>query len=183
MSNFFSGFTDLFKSQPEHVQRINPLRSEQEGLYQQWQQAMQGPGAGGATGDAADYYRSLMSGEGAADFEAPLQRQFQEDIMPGIAERFAGMGSGALSSSGFQQQASRAGTDLAERLGSIRAGLRMQGAQGLQGMAQQGMQPVDEMMLRPREGSFFEKFAGAMAPAVGAGAGMAIGGPAGAYFG
>lgn len=164
---------DMLMGTGEQIQRINPLRPEQQRLYQQQQRALSGQGAGGAFGDSADYYRRLLSGGEDAAFEAPLMRQFQEDIMPDIAEQFAGMGSGALSSSGFQQAASRGATDLAERLGSIRAGLRMQGAQGLQSMAMGGLSPIDEMVLRPREPGLIENMASGVGSGFGAGFGLA----------
>lgn len=154
----------FFKAKPERVDRISKLNQSQMPLYEQMQAALQGTGAGGAFGDAADYYRGLLSGEGAAEFEAPLMRQFQEDIMPGIAEQYAGLGSGALSGSGFAQQSSRAATDLAERLGSIRAQLRQQGAQGLSQLGQYGLQPFDEAILRPREPGIFERLLFETAP-------------------
>lgn len=158
--------------QKEEVQRYSPFRGKQEQLFSQLQQALQGQGAGGAFGESADYYRRLLSGDEAGAFEAPLRREFQEDILPGIAEQFAGMGSGALSSSGFQQASTRAGTDLAERLGSLRANLRMQGAQGLSGLAQQGLSTVDEMVFRPRTPGLGEQFATSIAGGVGQGLGQ-----------
>jgi len=169
----------FFKSRPENVQKISPLRREQEGLFSQYQQALQGSGAGGAFGDAADYYRSLLGGGQDEGFERPLMRQFQEDIMPGIAEQFAGIGSGGLSSSGFMQEAGRASTDLAERLGQIRASLRQQGAQGLAGLAQGGLQPIDELLFRPREASGAEKLLTELAGGVGSPLGIGVGRPLG----
>jgi hypothetical protein len=49
--------------------------------------------------------------------EAPYMRQFQQEIMPGIAEQYAG--AGALNSSGFQNAAASAGQSLMERLASL----------------------------------------------------------------
>lgn len=159
--------------QKEKVQQLSPLTGEQQQLFSQLMQAMQGKGAGGAFGDVADYYRGLVGGDSETQqqMEAPLMRQFQEDIMPGIAEQFAGMGAGGLSSSGFEQQASRAATDLGERLGSIRAQLRQQGAQGLSGLAQGGLSPVQETVVRPATGGLL----GGLAQGAGAGLGMAAG--------
>ena len=174
----------FFKSKPERVERVSRLRSgQQEDLFSQQLQAALGPGAGGASGDAADYFRSLLSGEGAEEFEAPLMRQFQEDIMPGIAEQFAGMGAGGLSSGGFAQEAGRAGTDLAERLGAIRAGLRGQGAAGLSGLVQNALSPQDELLFRPRQPGLLESFAGSAAGGIGMGIGTALGGPLGGAIG
>lgn len=165
----------FFKAKPERVQRISSLNQSQQPLYEQMQAALQGQGAGGAFGESADYYRSLLSGEGAADFEAPLQRQFREQTIPDIAEQFAGLGSGALSSGGFANQTRRAATDLAERLGSIRANLRQQGAQGLAQMGQFGLQPFDELLVRPREPGVLEQLATQFASGAGQGVGLGAG--------
>ena len=108
------------------------LAPEQIPLYDQSVNAALNRGAGGAFGDTADYYRNLLS-DNSEDYNAfarPEMRNFNENIIPGLSEQFAGMGSGGLSSSGFRNAAINAGTDLSERLGAIRANLRMQGAQG-----------------------------------------------------
>lgn len=133
LSNFFGT--------PEEHERISTLLPEQQKLFDQLQGAGMGQGAGGAFGDSADYYRNLLS-DNPADmqaFAAPEMRRFNEEIIPGLSEQFAGMGSGGLSSSGFRNAAVNAGTDLSERLGAMRAQLRSQGAQGLQGIGQAGL--------------------------------------------
>lgn len=167
----------FFKSKPEKIERISNLRpGQQEDLFTQYQNAIAGEGAGGAFGDVRDYYSSLLSGGQDSAFEAPLMRQFQEDIMPGIAEQFAGLGAGGLSSGGFAQEAGRASTDLAERIGSMRAQLRQQGAQGLMGFAQGGLNPVDQTLFRPREPSAFESMFGGVVTGLGKGLATSISG-------
>lgn len=110
----------------------------------QYQQALE------QLSELADYYRNIMQpgGEAYQAFSAPMMRQFNEQIMPGIAEQFAGVG--GLSSSGFQQAATGAGAGLAERLAALQAGLQMQGAQGLEGLslnqANLGMLPYEMRM-------------------------------------
>ena len=68
------------------------------------------------------------------NIEAPLQRQFQEETIPGLANRFASMGSGgALGSTGFRNQLAREGSNLSTNLAALRTGLQQQGVnQGLQ---------------------------------------------------
>lgn len=51
--------------------------------------------------------------------EAPAMRQFQEEIVPGVAERFSGMG--AQSSSAFNQTMGQQAGSLAERLAAMKA--------------------------------------------------------------
>lgn len=149
---FLKELGKLFKGKPGRYEQRSTLGPEQQGLYQQMQSALQGRGAGGAFGDVADYYRNLLSNENA-DFDAfaaPEMRRFREEIIPGLSEQFAGMGSGGLTSSGFRNAAVSAGTDLSERLGAIRAQLRQQGAQGLAGLGQFGLSPqFQENIYRP----------------------------------
>lgn len=149
------------------------LGKEQQPLYQQLLQAGQGQGAGGAFGQSADYFRDLLSDnpEDMQAFGAPEMRQFNEQTIPGLAEQFAGMGSGGLSSSGFRNAAVGAGADLGERLGSIRANLRQQGAQGLQGIGQAGLGTYNENIHMPARPGFFQ----GMAPGAGQAATMYAG--------
>ena len=172
----------FFKSKPEKIERISKLRPDQENLFSQYLQALGGQGAGGAFGDVADYYRGLMSGQSSEAFEAPLMRQFQEDIMPSIAEQFAGLGAGGLSSGGFAQETGRAATDLSERLAQLRASLRSQGAQGLQGLTGQAFGQMDETLFRPRQPGVLESFGTAAAGGIGKGLGTALGGPLSSLF-
>lgn len=134
---------------PEVRENVSTLRPEQEALYQQLQKAGMEEGAGGAWGDSADYYRGLLSDDSAdyQAFSAPMLRQYNEEIVPGLSEQFAGMGSGGLSSSGFRNAQIQGATDLSERLGALRANLRMQGAQGLQGIGQAGLGNYSQNMV------------------------------------
>lgn len=86
------------------------------------------------SGQQQDIYDTLLSklkgqlgGEGMDTFKAPYLREFEEKIIPGLAERFAGMGAGSQSSSAFQQALGSSGADLSERLGVLGA-QREQGA-------------------------------------------------------
>lgn len=167
---------------PETRENVSTLRPEQEPLYEQLVNAGQKPGAGGAFGDAADYYRNLLSDDSADynAFSAPAMRQYNEDIVPGLSEQFAGMGSGGLSSSGFRNAQIQGATDLSERLGALRANLRQAGAQGLQGIGQAGLGNYSQnMVTQPGTQGFLSQ----VAPAAGTAAGAYIGGPSGAAAG
>lgn len=134
------------------------LAKQQRPIFNQLTNAAQNRGAGGAFGDSADYYRDLLSNN-SQDFNAfaaPEMRAFNEETIPGLAEQFAGFGSGGLNSSGFRNAATNAGVSLQERLGAIRAGLRQQGAQGLMNLGQQslGTQFTGNMYRPPAEGGF-----------------------------
>jgi hypothetical protein len=167
------GFWNAMFGKKEKNYQQSTLSPDQQQLWQQGYGAMQGQGAGGAYGDTADYYRSLLAGDSQTEqaMAAPMQRQFQQETIPGLAEQFAGMGSGGLSSSGFRNAGVQAGVDLQERLANIRAGLRQQGAQGLQGMYSQMMQPTVENIHRPETYGLM----GGMAQGAGQGLGMAAG--------
>lgn len=139
---------DAANGQNAQRENVSLLRPYQENLHRQSVRAAQRRGAGGAFGDVADYYRNNLS-DNSADFNAfaaPEIRRYNEDIIPGLSEQFAGMGSGGLSSSGFRNAAVGAGTDLSERLGAIRANLRQQSAQGLMGIGQQALNPYTSNM-------------------------------------
>lgn len=67
-------------------------------------------------------------------FEAPLQRQFQEQTVPELANRFASMGSGgSMGSTAFRNQLAREGSNLSTNIAALRGQMQQQGVnQGLQ---------------------------------------------------
>jgi hypothetical protein len=166
---------------PETRENVSTLRPEQEGLYQQSVNAGMNPGAGGSFGSAADYYRDLLSNDSQTmnQLSQPEMRRFNEDIIPGLSEQFAGMGSGGLSSSGFRNAAVNAGTDLSERLGAIRAQLRSQGAQGLTNIGQIGLGNYSQNMVT-EPGT--EGFLAPISKAAGQAIGQTVGQNVGNYF-
>jgi hypothetical protein len=85
------------------------------------------------------YLQNLLQGgpQATSAFEAPYLREFQQRTIPALAERFAGLGSGALSSSAFQQALGSAGAGLQEQLAALRSGLQMQALPQALGFAQQ----------------------------------------------
>ncbi len=141
--------SEFFSGTPEERENVSTLRPEQEMGFNNLQNAANAPGAQGAYGTAADYYRSLMDENNSTytGLAAPEMRNFNEQIIPDLSEQFAGMGAGGLSSSGFRNAAVSAGTDLSERLGAIRANLRQQGAQGLQNIGQQALGNYSQNMV------------------------------------
>lgn len=162
--------------QGEKFQQKSRLDQQQLPLYRQLQSSAMAPGAGGAFGQSADYYRDLLSNDSQTNqmMAAPEMRRFNEDIIPGLAEQFAGMGAGGLTSSGFRNAAVNAGTDLSERLGAIRAQLRSQGAAGLSGIGAQGLGDYTNNIMRPQTSGLLGGFL--------QGAGKGIGQAATSYF-
>lgn len=172
--SFRKGVNQFLTGDPESQEYVSRLRPDQEPLSQQAINAGMGKGAGGAFGGAADYYYNNLS-DNPADFEAfaaPERRAYNEQIIPDLAEQFAGMGSGNLSSSGFTNAAIGAGTDLTERLAQIRANLRSQSAQGLQNIGQSGLQPFGQNVIRPATPGFLQSIAPAVGNLVTQGAGQ-----------
>lgn len=100
------------------------------------------------------------------NIEAPAMRQFNEEILPGIANRFASMGSGgSLGSTAFRNQANREGSNLAQNLSAQRTGMQQQGANQALGygqaqnnsflqLLQQALQPTQNTMTQPTGGLF-----------------------------
>lgn len=168
-----SNLSQFFQGTPAQYKQTPNFAPEQKPLYNSVINAGQNPGAGGAFGESADYFRSLLSDNNSTlqAMIAPEQRRFQQQTIPGLFQQFAGLGAGAQNSSGFENSVTQAGTDLAERIASIRANLRMQGAQGLQGIGQFGLGNFHTNTFEPRAPGLLET----LAPIVGqiAAAGLA----------
>ena len=147
-----SSFSQFFFGSPGGVEQVDRFTPQQRQQLESQLGGIQQP-----TQQGLDYISQLLSGDESAfnQFEAPLKRQFQQETIPGIAERFAGMGShGAQSSSALNQTLSQAGRELTENLGALRGNLR-QGALGqLQGLLGQSMQPSFENVYKqPTQGA------------------------------
>ena len=120
------GAASAATSKKPGLKKIPTMSKPQEGLQNQILQMLQGQlGQGGSFGQAQNYLQNLLSGspESMQAFQAPAMRQFNEQIVPGLAERFSGLGAGAQSSSAFQQALGQAGAGLAENLQALRSGL------------------------------------------------------------
>ena len=172
----------FFTGTPGSWNQMSNLNKGQQGLQNNLLAANKGAGAGGSFEASADYYRDLLSNDSNTynQMQAPELRQFKEQILPGIAEDFAGQGAGGLSSSGFRNASINAGTDLSERLGAMRAQLRQQGAQGLQQLGQQGLSPTSQNVYTQGQPGFLDSIGKGIG---GAATGFLSGGPAGAAAG
>lgn len=77
--------------------------------------------------ESQDELLAQLRQQGQYDFDPIAQREttrFNQEILPGIAERFSSMG--GQRSSAFRQQLAGAGGDLAERLAALGAGHQLQ---------------------------------------------------------
>jgi hypothetical protein len=167
--------SDFWLGKEGEFKRVSPLRPEQEEAYRNYLDAVKGGQA-----EAAEYYRKILSDDPEVyqQLFAPEMQQFQQETMPSLAEQYAGLGSGAISSSGFQQTAAKAGADLSERLASMRAKLKGEAAGSLAGLEAGALKPIDYTYYQQDPG-----FLQQIAPVAGAAAGAAYGGPAGAQMG
>lgn len=154
----------------EDIQYYTPEQQQyMDMLLQQTQQPLQ---------SGLGFFQELMGGgdEAAQRMSAPYMRQFQEQTVPELAQRFASMG--ALDSSAFTQQLGAAGAGLSENLAALRENLRMQALgqlPNIAGIGQGGLQRRFETMIRPGTSGIM--------PGLLAAAGTALGGPLGGMVG
>jgi len=100
------------------------------------------------------------------NIEAPSLRQFNEEILPGVASRFASQGTGgSLGSTAFRNALGRESSNLAERLSANRTGMQQQGTNQALGygqaqnnnfmqLLQQALQPTQNTYQGPSQGIF-----------------------------
>ena len=163
----------------------------QQNILQQLLQSLQGQGQGQGSNiqqsplfqQGSGFLQQLLSGsqESSQAFEAPAMRQFNEQIIPGIAERFSGLGAGSQSSSAFQQALGQAGAGLSENLQSLRSGLQMGGLSHALNFAQQPISNFSGLAslglgtqskgFVPKQQSFIQQLLTALAGAGGQGLG------------
>lgn len=124
----------------------------------------------------SDWLMKILSGDTSV-FEQPLMTQFNEQIVPQIAERFAGLGAG--SSSGLNQTLAHAGSTLQENIAKLRADLMNNASQtGLQYAQQPITNQQNAFQTSPYQSYQTQGTQGLLAPAI-SGAAAAFGGPFG----
>ncbi len=92
--------------------------------------------------------------QGFQPIRQAAQSDFNQNIIPGIAERFAG--AGALNSSGFAGNLAQAGSGLAERLAAMEAQFAGQNRQQALQQLQMGLTPTMENIPVQGEGGFLQ---------------------------
>ena len=138
----------FFGSKPK-TEQISTLNPQQQQMQTQLMN-MLGP----LLQQGGGFLESLFSGgQGGDQFSAPYMRQFEEQTIPGIAERFSE--ADAQGSSAFGQQLGAAGAGLQENLASLQGQLSQQGLQSLMGLLSQGQQPTFNTMYQPGGGGAF----------------------------
>lgn len=175
-------FSEWLFGSPDKLKKVATGTKEQQELHNSiLGQAMGMQGAGGGYDLAQNYFNNFLGDnqqQAFDQFSQPYLQQFQEQMLPQIAERFAGMG--ALSSSGFGQSLGGAASGLQSQLAQLFSLLQSQAA-GQQynqynQLSQTGLN-YQPFAYQQKQGS-----GGMFAPLLG-GIGTAIGGPIGAALG
>jgi hypothetical protein len=106
--------------------------------------------------DAFGFLSNILgqSPEAMQQFQAPALRQFREQIVPDIAQRFGEVG--GLQSSGFQQALGQGAERLTENLAAQRAGLGFQGLGQLQNLLKMGLEPRFQYQTIPESPGFVQ---------------------------
>lgn len=118
-------------SQKDKLKKFEQYTPEQKAILNQLLQMLGPEGEmGQAYGAGLGGLQEMLDPSSAAyqRFEQPYLQQFEQQTVPGLAERFAGAGAqgGALSSSGFGQALSSAAGNLQTQLAGMKSGLQQQ---------------------------------------------------------
>lgn len=118
-------------AQNDRLKKIATGTKQQQALHNNILAQAMGMSQGGGGYDLANqYYNNFLNGnsqEAFNQFSAPYLQQFEEQVLPQIAERYAGVG--ALSSSGFGQAIGGASAGLQAQLAQLFSNLQSQAAQ------------------------------------------------------
>jgi hypothetical protein len=168
-------FQKMFPGKDGRVQQTSTMTPEQMKYLQNFMGQLQGP-----TQQSFDYLSKIFSDdpETMKSFEAPAMRQFNEQIIPQLTEKYAGIGSGSMGSSAMGQEMGAQGAALQERLQEMRSNLKEKafghltnmmgigmGAKSFENNYQQGEQGLGQAMA-PAMGQYIgQKLPGAMTQA------------------
>ena len=186
--NSMAGIKDFLFGIPYSLNKVETMTPEQKNysqyIRQQSMELAQDPNYQAGS----SWLQNILSGspESTKAFEQPYMNQFYQQTLPSIASRFAGMGSGNLSSSAFQQALGEAGQNLQTGLAAIRGGLQQNAAtqalgyaqapgQQLASLAGYGLSPEFAYMQKPATSGFIPELAGQAAGAFTGGLGAELG--------
>ncbi len=145
-----AGLFDFIFGKKEKLEKFETMSPQQQQLLSSILQQLGGEGQlGQGYEQGLQQLMQMMdpSSEAQQRFADPYMQQFQQQTVPGLAERFAGMGGsatgGALSSSGFGQALGGAAAGLQSQLAGLKSGLQHQAIGDILGqygkMAQTGL--------------------------------------------
>lgn len=123
------GLSEFLFGKKDKLKKLSTMNPQQEHLLSSLLSQLTGmQGQGGSYNQAQKYYQNLLEpgSEGFENFSSPYLQQFKEQILPQIAERFAG--ASALSSSGFGQALGGASAGLQSQLAQLFSSLQSQAA-------------------------------------------------------
>ncbi len=167
---------------PDKLKKIPAGTKEQQNLHNNILSQAMGMSSQGGGYDLAQQYINNLLGlnqqEAFNQFSSPYLQQFQEQILPQIAERFAG--AGALSSSGFGQALGGAASGLQAQLAQLFSNLQQQAA----GQQYNQYNQLTNTGLNYQPFAYHQKqgSAGFLSPLLG-GIGTAMGAPIGSALG
>jgi hypothetical protein len=127
------------KTRDKNIQNPTITPGQSDALQRILEQLGMSGGAGGNYQKSQDYLGNMLSGDPGAyeQWAAPYKTQFNEQILPGIEERYSGLGGGLGgglgSSSGFGQAVGGAASQYGSNLAQLYAQLRQQAAQQAMG--------------------------------------------------
>lgn len=123
----------------DKVKKLSNYTPEQKQFFDQYlQQTQQMQGPGGGIQNSLGILQQYLNPESDVykNFEAPYMNKFQNQVLPGIAERFGGMNAmgGGLMSSGFGQALGGAASDFQSQLAGLKSGLQRSAIQDMFGL-------------------------------------------------
>ena len=161
---------------PQQMKLLNSVISQQGKLQQ------------GGYGDSMSLLQQYLNPESDVykNFENPYRQEFEQQTVPGLAERFAGLGAmgGGLSSSGFGQALGAAGANLQTQLASMKQQYQRQSINDL--LNQYNQLTNTGLNARTFENTYqpgSTGLLGGLGSGIGAGIGTALGGPLGGALG
>lgn len=146
-----AGLFGVGKGKKDKIKNYSPYTKEQQNFIGN-QLNQLGP----LNQDALNYIQQLLSEDPEAlqAFEQPYLDKYNQETVPGIAERFAGLG--AQSSSGFNQAMAQGARGLQTDLAALRAGLKTHALNQLNTMTQTGLKPMNQPYLKQGTPGLFE---------------------------
>jgi hypothetical protein len=150
-------FLDFILGSKPKMSRISTMSSGQEQVQAQILGLLnQLGGAQGGVPSAIELFKRMLDPASNQDFEDRYRQQYEQEVEPMLAERYAG--AGALSSSGFGQALGAGRSSLESNLANLASARQMQGASGLTNLysgllgQHQGAQPFAYLQQPPSAG-------------------------------
>ena len=124
------------------MKKFDQYSPEQNDFFKQFMSQLQGLGGqGGGAQNAMGLLQDYLNPESDVykNFEKPYMQEFEQQTLPGIANRYAGLNAmgGGLSSSGFGQSLGAAGSQLQTNLAGMKSQMQRQSINDILGQYNQ----------------------------------------------